>query len=73
LFGRSLRFPVAVRLDRPYRYRVIEIAEDGQTTTTPWKEMTSWTPILDITRRPTTIPAESTSEHREEERHAFTR
>ncbi len=30
LFARSLRFPVAVRLDKPYRFRVLEIARTAR-------------------------------------------
>lgn len=51
LYARSLRFPVAVRLDRPYRFRVLEIAQDGTSTTTPWREQASWTELLDVTAR----------------------
>lgn len=49
LFARSVRFPVAVRLDRPYRFRVIDIARDGTSNVTPWKEQASWTDLLDVT------------------------
>ena len=35
LYARSVRFGVAVRLDRPYRYRVTEIADDGTSTRQP--------------------------------------
>ena len=49
LYARSLRFPVAVRLDRPYRFRVVHTMRDGTSTTTPWLEQTSWTNLLDVT------------------------
>ena len=49
LVARSLRFPVAVRLDRPYRFRILETAQDGTSKTTPWQEQPSWTALLDIT------------------------
>jgi hypothetical protein len=49
IYARSLRFPVAVRLDRPYRFRVVEVAQDGTSKTTPWREQTSWTTLLDVT------------------------
>lgn len=49
LYARSLRFPVAVRLDRPYRFRVHAIAQDGTATATPWRERTSWAELLDVT------------------------
>jgi hypothetical protein len=49
LFARSLRFGVAVRLDRPYRYRVTEIREDGTSAVGPWRERASWSELLDVT------------------------
>jgi hypothetical protein len=49
LYAHSLRFGVAVRLDRPYRYRVTEVADDGTSTVTPWREKTSWAELLDVT------------------------
>ena len=53
LYARSLRFPVAVRLDRPYRYRVIETFDDGRTAASPWIDRGSWTELLDVTSRET--------------------
>jgi hypothetical protein len=49
LYARSVRFGVAVRLDRPYRYRVTEIADDGTSAATPWRTRASWTELLDVT------------------------
>ena len=49
LYARSLRFPVAVRLDRPYRFRTVEIAQDGTSTATPWRDRQAWTDLLDVT------------------------
>jgi hypothetical protein len=49
LYARSLRFPVAVRMDRPYRFRVLAIAQDGGSKTTPWRERAAWTELLDVT------------------------
>ena len=49
LYARSLRFPVAVRMDRPYRFRVLAIAQDGGSKTTPWRERAAWTQLLDVT------------------------
>jgi hypothetical protein len=51
LYARSLRFPVAVRLDRPYRFRVVAIDQDGTTTTGAWQDRASWTELLDVTKR----------------------
>jgi len=49
LYARSLRFGVGVRLDRPYRYRVTEISDDGTSAVTAWRARASWTELLDIT------------------------
>lgn len=49
LYARTLRFPVAVRLDRPYRYRTREVDEMGETRVSAWTERPSWTAILDVT------------------------
>ena len=61
LYARSLRFPVAVRLDRPYRYRVIDIAPDGTSRQTAWQERTSWTELLDVTTGAAAAIAAATS------------
>jgi hypothetical protein len=45
----SLRFPFAVRLDRPYRYRVVEVGLDGRTAAGPWRTRDSWEPLLVVT------------------------
>ncbi|MCH9648256.1 MAG: hypothetical protein K0U98_08455 [Deltaproteobacteria bacterium] len=61
LYAASLRFPFAVRLDRPYRYRILEIARDGATTVSDWQSGSSWSALLDITSRvspPDSLPAE---------------
>jgi len=52
LYARSVRFPVGVRLDRPYRYRVSETATDGRTRLAPWATAVSWDRILDVTSPP---------------------
>jgi hypothetical protein len=49
LYARSVRFGVAVRLDRPYRYRVTEVKDDGTSTVTPWRARQSWAELLDVT------------------------
>jgi hypothetical protein len=49
IYARSVRFPVAVRLNRPYRFRVVEVAQDGTSKTTAWRDETSWTTLLDVT------------------------
>lgn len=57
LYSSGIRFPVAVRLDRPYRYRVHEIKRDGMERAGPWRESASWSRILDVTSPPITKPA----------------
>jgi hypothetical protein len=52
LYSSSIRFPVAVRIDRPYRYRVHEVKRDGMERAGPWRENASWSQILDITTPP---------------------
>lgn len=49
LYARSIHFPFAVRLDRPYRYRIVEVAKDGSISTGPWITRESWTQLLDVT------------------------
>lgn len=48
-YAQSARFPFAVRIDRPFRYRVVEINQDGEKTESAWIERTSWTAIVDVT------------------------
>lgn len=43
-----VRFPFAVRLDAPLRYRVREIAADGEERDLGWEER-SWVGVLDVT------------------------
>jgi hypothetical protein len=49
VYRRSARFPFAVRLDRPYRYRVSTAARDGTQDVGEWRERTEWAPVLDVT------------------------
>jgi hypothetical protein len=49
LYARGIRFGVAVRLDRPYRYRVTEVHADGRATVSSWRPRASWAELLDIT------------------------
>jgi hypothetical protein len=46
---RSIRFPYAVKMNMPYRYRVIEILEDGSRNYSKWIIQESWTKLIDIT------------------------
>jgi len=49
LYARGVRFGVAVQLDRPYHYRVTEVADDGRSTVGPWVVRKSWNELLDVT------------------------
>lgn len=49
VFAMGLRFPVAVRLDRPYRWRVIETRPDGTSSAGPWTTGREWLALLDVT------------------------
>lgn len=48
----NFRFRYAVRLDRPYRYRVVELLNDGREIVSPWKTVHAWSNMLDVTTRP---------------------
>ncbi len=60
LYAHAIRFSAPVRLDRPYRYRVTEILNDGRAVVQPWRERSSWVEMLDIT---TVMNAHSTRAH----------
>jgi hypothetical protein len=45
----DLKFPYAVRIDTPYRYRITEITTGGAVSRTEWITGGSWHEILDIT------------------------
>lgn len=49
VFAVGLRFPVAVRIDRPYRFRLVESRPDGSSTTGPWQAGRAWLALLDVT------------------------
>lgn len=49
LYAQNIRFPYAVRLDRPYRYRIVEIKDDEAPLKSPWIEGISWADLLDVT------------------------
>ena len=54
IYSAGIRFPVAVRLDRPYRYRLSETKLDGRNTAGRWREVATWNQILDVTSPPPT-------------------
>jgi hypothetical protein len=49
LCAATVRFQVAVRLDRPFRYRVTEVLRDGTTRAGTWVQRDSWHQMLDVT------------------------
>lgn len=59
-FTSRVRFPVAVRLDRPYAFRVTRVGNDGsERVATDWTERESWTALLDVTRPSTSTDGPS--------------
>lgn len=48
----NFKFNYAVRLDKPYRYRIRELYKDGREITSAWTDVTIWSALLDITTRP---------------------
>lgn len=52
LYAKSIRFPYAVRFDKPFYYRVTEINADGDAIATEWKQKKEWNELLDITSPP---------------------
>lgn len=51
VYAKTLRFDRAVRVDRPFRYRVIDGYRDGRKQTTAWLDRASWAAILDVSTR----------------------
>lgn len=47
----SVRFPYAVKMNLPFRYRIVEIKEDGSRLYSEWTTQKSWNKLLDITSR----------------------
>ena len=47
----SARFPYSVRMNRPFRYRVREILDDGTRRDGDWISRESWADVIDITSR----------------------
>lgn len=45
----QIRFPYAVKLTKPYRYRVTEYSTEGSSSPQPWTWRNNWAEVLDIT------------------------
>lgn len=56
IYAYDLKFPYAVKIDVPYRYRLTEISRSGTITRADWKTRQSWSGILDITSKPDNEP-----------------
>jgi hypothetical protein len=52
----GLKFPVAVRLDQPFSFRIIEIFTDGRQKVSAWKSNEKWYELLDVTTPPDQRP-----------------
>jgi hypothetical protein len=56
IYAYDMKFPYAVKIDVPYRYRLTEITRSGTVTRADWKTRQSWNGILDITSKPDNEP-----------------
>jgi hypothetical protein len=61
-YARSLQFPYAVRFDKPFRYRVIEITQDGESLAGEWIERNDWNELIDITSPPEKVVVKPSKE-----------
>jgi hypothetical protein len=53
---RQVRFPYAIDLAHPYRYRVVEYDEEGTDQAGSWQTATDWAGLLDLTTAPENLP-----------------
>ncbi len=51
IHAHALKFEYAVRLDKPLRYRVIELTEMGEVLTGDWQQKENWTGIIDVSSK----------------------
>lgn len=49
VYVQMLRFPYAVKLDRPLRYRIVELSEEKPPIPGNWKEHKNWNALIDAT------------------------
>lgn len=54
----NIRFPYAVKLDKPFYYRVTSIVNETAPVKTPWVEKTEWAGIIDISSKEDEIISE---------------
>ena len=48
----QIKFPYAIKMTKPYRYRIIEYTEEGQKKEFPWVFRENWSELLDVTTPP---------------------
>ncbi|WP_109302600.1 hypothetical protein [Aquimarina sp. AU474] len=48
VYAYELRFKYAVRLDKPLRYKVIELTQKGEVIEGSWQQKENWTGIIDV-------------------------
>jgi hypothetical protein len=65
LYAKSIRFPYAVRFDKPFYYRVTEVSADGEAMATEWKQKKEWSELLDITSPPDKVVVKTVPEEDE--------
>ena len=53
---RQVRFPYAIDLGQPYRYRVVEYTLEGEARPGNWQTAGDWVGLLDLTTPPEQIP-----------------
>jgi len=67
LHAQSVRFPYAVRMDQPLRYRVVEVALDGSRKMSDWREKESWVGLIDVTSSPDDSRAAAASQVKDDD------
>ena len=61
-YAKSIRFGYAIRLDKPYSFRVTEITNDGEMQAGEWTSRKEWSELLDITSPPDKVVQKQKSE-----------
>jgi hypothetical protein len=58
LNSKFISFPYALRMDKPLRYRMVEVPYDGERYTSPWKTLEKSTNLIDISTKQKENPIE---------------
>jgi len=61
-YAKSIRFGYAIRLDKPYSFRITEITNDGEMRAGEWTSRKEWSELLDITSPPDKVVQKQKSE-----------